>query len=118
MKPTDAMDPQVRPWGSFTILYEAPGFVVKHLEISPGGILSLQYHRLREEHWRALNEGVTAVINGETLIMDTNRTYRVQCNVLHRLSNHTDEPVSIIEIITGQYDEEDIVRVQDIYNRK
>lgn len=115
---TEHWEPQVRPWGSFTILYKAPGVAVKRLELNPGGILSLQYHRLREEHWRALDEGVTAVINGQTLIMDTNRTYHVQCNVLHRLSNHTNRPVSIIEVLTGHYDEEDIVRIQDIYNRK
>ena len=40
-----------RPWGSFKVLHEGPGFKVKEIVVAPGGRLSLQSHRHRAEHW-------------------------------------------------------------------
>jgi quercetin dioxygenase-like cupin family protein len=40
-----------RPWGSYTVLEEGPGFKVKRVTVNPGGRLSLQLHHKRSEHW-------------------------------------------------------------------
>ena len=44
-----------RPWGSYTILAEGPGYKVKRIEIKPGGKLSLQLHYHRSEHWTVIS---------------------------------------------------------------
>jgi len=35
-----------RPWGSYTVLEEAPGHKIKKIFVKPGGSLSKQYHRV------------------------------------------------------------------------
>ena len=40
-----------RPWGSYTNLYSGSNFLIKELLVKPKGILSLQKHYHRSEHW-------------------------------------------------------------------
>ena len=40
-----------RPWGSYTNLYNGKNFLIKELYVKPKGILSLQKHFYRSEHW-------------------------------------------------------------------
>ena len=40
-----------RPWGTYTVLEEGPGFKIKRIEVKPGASLSLQLHHHRSEHW-------------------------------------------------------------------
>jgi mannose-1-phosphate guanylyltransferase len=40
-----------RPWGTYTVLEEGPGFKIKRIEVAPGARLSLQSHKQRSEHW-------------------------------------------------------------------
>ena len=40
-----------RPWGSYTNLYKGNNFLIKELIIKPKGVLSLQKHFHRSEHW-------------------------------------------------------------------
>ena len=40
-----------RPWGTYTVLEEGPGFKIKRIEVKPGASLSLQLHHRRSEHW-------------------------------------------------------------------
>jgi quercetin dioxygenase-like cupin family protein len=44
-----------RPWGSFTVLEDADDCKVKRLTVKPGGILSLQRHQRRSEHWTVVD---------------------------------------------------------------
>ena len=41
----------IRPWGKYTNLFEGKGFLIKELFVKPNGILSLQKHHHRAEHW-------------------------------------------------------------------
>jgi mannose-1-phosphate guanylyltransferase/mannose-6-phosphate isomerase len=41
----------LRPWGSYTVLEEGPGFKIKRIVVKPGSALSLQMHYHRSEHW-------------------------------------------------------------------
>ena len=56
----EAFRDETRPWGSFKVLHEGPGFKVKELAVRPGGRLSLQSHRHRAEHWTVV-EGTARV---------------------------------------------------------
>ena len=40
-----------RPWGRYTNLFEGKEFLIKELYVKPKGILSLQKHHHRVEHW-------------------------------------------------------------------
>lgn len=109
----------VRPWGAYTVLEEGPGFKVKRIEVNPGASLSLQMHHHRSEHWIVV-QGKASVINGDkTLEIAANQSTYIPAGHKHRLSNHTQEPLVMIEVQSGPYlGEDDIVRFSDDYGRK
>ena len=45
---------EVRPWGEFHVLQDAPDFKVKRIDVLPGKRLSYQRHARRSEHWTCL----------------------------------------------------------------
>lgn len=107
-----------RPWGSFKSLAVGSRFQVKRIVVLPGGVLSLQSHQYRAEHWIVV-EGVAKVtIDLETKVVGENQSVYVPCGSVHRLENPSQSPVVLIEVQTGSYfGEDDIVRYEDIYNR-
>lgn len=107
-----------RPWGTYTILEEGPGFKIKRIEVYPGASLSLQMHNHRAEHWVVVG-GVAQVINGEEeLTLEVNQSTFIPIGNKHRLTNLGTEKLVMIEVQTGVYlGEDDIVRFDDIYGR-
>jgi mannose-1-phosphate guanylyltransferase / mannose-6-phosphate isomerase len=108
-----------RPWGSYTVLEEGAYFKVKRLVVKPGGSLSLQKHQHRNEHWIII-AGCARVINGErTLYLEANQSTYIPAGCEHRLINHHDSELVLIEIQWGGYlGEDDIVRLEDKYGRE
>ena len=54
----------------------------------------------------------------ETYNLEKNQSTYIPKGALHRLENISDKPLEIIEIQTGSYlGEDDIIRIQDDYNR-
>ena len=109
---------EYRPWGTFTILDEGDTYKVKQILVYPGQKLSLQSHNHRSEHWVVVM-GVATVDNGdETVTLNANESIYIPQGNRHRLCNHTDSPVVIIEVQTGDYlGEDDIIRYEDTYGR-
>jgi len=107
-----------RPWGAYTVLQEGPGFKIKRIEVKPGGILSLQLHHRRSEHWVVVS-GDARVTNGERVYaIGTNESTYIACETRHRLENAGAEPLVMIEVQCGDYlGEDDIVRFDDQYGR-
>ncbi len=107
-----------RPWGAYTVLQEGPGFKIKRIEVKPGGILSLQLHHRRSEHWVVVS-GDARVTNGERVYsIGTNESTFIACETRHRLENAGSEPLVMIEVQCGDYlGEDDIVRFDDQYGR-
>jgi len=107
-----------RPWGSYTVLGEGPGYKMKKIVVKPGGILSLQMHYHRSEHWIVIG-GTAKVTIGETVKMiHENSSVFVPQSTQHRLENPGRLPLEIIEVQNGPYlGEDDIVRFEDIYGR-
>ena len=107
-----------RPWGTYTVIEEGPGFKIKRIEVKPGASLSLQMHRHRSEHWIVVS-GTAAVVNGEReMTVRTNESTFVPAGNRHRLENRTEAPLVIIEVQSGDYlGEDDIVRFDDKYGR-
>lgn len=107
-----------RPWGTYTILDEGDSFKAKRIVVKPGGVLSLQMHHKRSEHWTVVS-GIATVINGdEVLTLHPNQSTYIPVGNKHRLQNEGSEDVVLIEVQCGHYfGEDDIVRFQDIYGR-
>jgi mannose-6-phosphate isomerase len=108
-----------RPWGSWHVLDEGPGFKVKRIEVRPHHRLSLQTHARRSEHWYVVRGTATCLIDGETVVLALGETVDVPTGTSHRISNLHDDDLTIIEIQRGPYlGEDDIVRLEDDYGRQ
>jgi mannose-1-phosphate guanylyltransferase / mannose-6-phosphate isomerase len=107
-----------RPWGTYTVLEEGPGFKIKRIAVKPGASLSLQMHHHRSEHW-VIVSGNAQVINGEqTIALEANQSTYIPAGNKHRLTNTGKSELSLIEVQCGSYlGEDDIVRFEDIYGR-
>lgn len=107
-----------RPWGTYTVLQEHPGFKIKRIEVNPGGRLSLQMHHHRSEHWIVVS-GMAKVVNGDTeLFVRTNESTYIPAGFKHRLENPGMLNLVMIEVQSGNYlGEDDIVRFEDNYGR-
>ena len=107
-----------RPWGTYTVLEEGPNFKIKRIEVKPHNSLSLQYHHHRSEHWVVVKGQATVFNNEKEIILNENESTFIPAGNKHKLTNHTDDIVTIIEVQTGSYlGEDDIVRISDIYGR-
>jgi mannose-1-phosphate guanylyltransferase len=108
----------MRPWGSYTLLEEGPGFKIKRIEVKPGGALSLQLHHRRSEHWVVVR-GTARVTAGERVFdLPQGESTFIPIGTKHRLENRTQEVLSLIEVACGDYiQEDDIVRFDDVYGR-
>ncbi|MGO2203304.1 mannose-1-phosphate guanylyltransferase/mannose-6-phosphate isomerase [Pseudomonas helleri] len=107
-----------RPWGSYTVLEEGPGFKLKRIVVKPQGALSLQMHRHRSEHWIVVS-GTAQVTNGDQqFVLGSNESTYIKAGRAHRLVNPADVELVMIEVQCGDYvGEDDIVRFNDVYGR-
>ena len=117
--------PNLRPWGSYTVLDEGKGYKVKRIDVAPGKRLSLQYHHRRQEHWTVV-AGVADVLvcergkereTGNLRLREGDHVFIPQGHV-HRLGNAGGQPMALIEVQIGDYlGEDDIVRLEDDFDR-
>lgn len=107
-----------RPWGSYDLIEQGPGFSVKHISVKSGARLSLQKHQHRAEHWVVV-QGVAEVRCGENnLTLQSNQSTYIPKGEMHQLANPGPEPLELIEVQTGELiSEEDIERFADDYGR-
>lgn len=109
-----------RPWGHYKVLEEENNdYKIKKILVKPQGKISLQKHLYRSEHW--------IVVSGVALVTKENKQYRVTKNQsiyispeeIHRIENDSYEDLVLIEVQVGDYlGEDDIIRLDDIYDRK
>jgi mannose-1-phosphate guanylyltransferase/mannose-6-phosphate isomerase len=107
-----------RPWGSYTVLQEGPGFKIKRIEVRPGASLSLQLHHRRSEHWVVVDGTADVTCGDDRLTLCANESTFIPVGVRHRLANSRAGNLVMIEIQCGDYlGEDDIVRFEDRYGR-
>ena len=108
-----------RPWGQYVTLEIGAGYQAKSIVVKPGGRLSLQSHFRRSEHWVVVQGEATVTINTTVKVYSAGEYAYIPLEAKHRLENHTTQPLRIIEVQIGDYvGEDDIVRYDDIYQRK
>ena len=107
-----------RPWGTYTILEDTPGYKIKTIVVKPGKKLSLQKHYHRNEHWIVVSGTATVTVGEETKLVRPNESTYIKMGEIHRLSNEGKIPVVLIEAQVGEYTgEDDIVRLEDDFHR-
>ena len=107
-----------RPWGSYTNLFRGKNFLVKELNVKSKGILSLQKHHHRSEHWLITQGKPLITLNKKKLSKSANQSIYIPKGAIHRIENPFKINVKILEIQKGSIlKETDIVRYQDIYGR-
>lgn len=106
-----------KPWGQFDQFTHNEITTVKLLSFNPGSSLSLQYHNHRDEFWRVLSGHPFLTIGEKKINAKPGDEFYVTKKELHRIETK-DDMVQILEIAYGDnFDEEDIVRVEDKYGR-
>ena len=107
-----------RPWGSYTNLYNGNNFLIKELNVKSKGVLSLQKHFHRSEHW-LITQGVPKItLNKKSFSKKLNETIFIPKGAIHRVQNPYKKTVKIMEVQLGSIlKETDIVRYEDIYGR-
>ena len=107
-----------RPWGKFMTLTSGDQFHVKRITVNPNGILSLQSHSFRSEHWVVVEGIATVTLGDQKRTLSENESVYIPVGTKHRLENRESKPLTIIEVQTGSYfGEDDIVRYDDHYAR-
>ncbi|WP_072397346.1 mannose-1-phosphate guanylyltransferase/mannose-6-phosphate isomerase [Hyphomicrobium sp. CS1GBMeth3] len=107
-----------RPWGFFETLNIGARFQVKLLHVKPGGILSMQMHHHRSEHWVVVQGTARVTVDGTEQLVRENESVYITATQWHRLENPGKVPLELIEVQIGTYlGEDDIIRTDDIYNR-
>jgi mannose-1-phosphate guanylyltransferase/mannose-6-phosphate isomerase len=107
-----------RPWGCYDSIDNGGRFQVKHIEVKPGGTLSLQMHHHRAEHWVVVRGTAKVTRGDETFLLTENQSTYIPLGVTHRLENPGKMTLEMIEVQSGSYlGEDDIVRFEDTYGR-
>ena len=107
-----------RPWGWYESIALGPRFQVKRIVVNPGGILSLQSHNHRSEHWIVVEGTAKVTIDKDITIVNENQSVYIPLGAIHRLENPSKLRLTLIEVQTGSYfGEDDIIRYEDAYAR-
>lgn len=107
-----------RPWGWYETLCLRDRFQVKRIMVKPGGILSLQSHVHRAEHWIVVRGTARVTIDETVQLLSENQSVYIPLGAVHRMENPGKVPMFLIEVQTGSYlGEDDIIRYEDVYNR-
>ena len=108
-----------RPWGSYDSIDDGDRFQVKHMELKPGGSISLQMHLHRAEHWIVVQGTAKVTCGDQTFLLSENQSTYVPIGAKHRIENPGKVALHIVEVRSGTYmGEDDIVRYEDNYGRE
>ncbi|HIH09710.1 MAG TPA: mannose-6-phosphate isomerase [Candidatus Diapherotrites archaeon] len=104
-----------KPWGAFEEFATNEKVTVKIITVNKGGILSLQSHKHRTELWVALDSGLIAVVGARKAKLSAGQKITIPKGAKHRIM--AARKARFLEISFGRFDENDIVRYEDVYGR-
>ncbi len=108
-----------RPWGSYDSIDSGDRFQVKRLTVKPGGVLSLQMHHHRAEHWIVVSGTAKITCGEKVFLLSENESTYIPIGATHRIENPGRVYLHLIEVQSGSYlGEDDIVRFEDNYGRQ
>jgi mannose-1-phosphate guanylyltransferase/mannose-6-phosphate isomerase len=106
-----------RPWGQFRQFTENENSTIKLISVESGQSLSLQSHQKRSEFWVVLLGDPLVTVGAEIQKAKAGDEFFIPQKTVHRLEAQT-EKVEILEIAFGDFEESDILRIEDAYGRK
>jgi mannose-6-phosphate isomerase len=106
-----------RPWGRFEKFHENKPCTIKLIYINANSRLSLQYHRKRSEFWKVIKGTAAVELEGKAIILGEGETITIPRQAKHRVGALESGECIILEIAYGRFDENDIVRLEDDYQR-
>jgi mannose-6-phosphate isomerase len=107
---------ETRPWGRFERFSLNELCTVKLVYLDGDKRLSLQYHDNRTEFWKVVKGPVIVQIGEDKKTLETGESIEIPKKAVHRLIGAGTDAI-ILEISTGKFDENDIVRLEDDYKR-
>ena len=115
---TETIERTTRPWGWYETVSDVSGSKIKRIGVLPGQQLSLQKHRHRSEHWVVVQGTAHVTLDDRVFDLPQGGHCDIALGQVHRLANHTSQPLEIVEVQFGDYlGEDDIIRLQDDYGR-
>lgn len=112
------MEHDIRPWGEYFVLEDTPINKVKRIIVKPNCRLSYQYHNKRSEVWTIIKGTAVVTLDGVEKIYDEGQVVQIPTGIKHRIQNIGNEDLIFVEVQMGDYfGEDDIVRIDDDYNR-
>ena len=107
-----------RPWGRYRVIEDSENYKIKRIEVNPKSRLSYQYHTKRAESWTIIQGHGIVTIDGVERKVSAGESIKINKEAKHRILNSGDTLLIFIEVQTGTYfGEDDIVRIEDDYNR-
>lgn len=120
-KPIPTEKPEVgqvsRPWGSFRQYANNRECTVSLMTVQPGQRLSLQSHTGRAELWIVLDDGAIVQVGDAETERRAGDEVWIRANEAHRLSCRGTKPVRVLEVAFGNWQQLDIQRYADDYQR-
>jgi mannose-6-phosphate isomerase len=121
--PNSSEDPRAgiysekRPWGGFRRYTHNQVSTVKIITVNPGEVLSLQYHNQRNELWVPLLPGLQVTLGSRIWEPRPFEEIFIPRGTTHRAAGVGTLPSKWMEISFGEFEEDDIVRLEDSYGR-
>ena len=120
-KPIPSAKPDVafveRPWGTFKQYANNKDCTVSLMTVLPGQRLSLQSHTGRAELWIVIDDGASVQVGDEIRVYKAGDEIWIPANERHRLSCTGDKPLRVLEVAFGNWQQDDIQRYADDYQR-
>ena len=113
-----AIEKEERPWGRFFVIHDEKKYKLKRIEVDSGGRLSYQYHKKSPETWTIIEGEALVTLDDKTFNYRAGDTILIPQGIKHRVENKGNNTLIFIEVQTGTYfGEDDIIRIEDVYNR-
>ncbi len=106
-----------KPWGLIRAYVLNQTCTVKLIEILPGEATSLHFHRLRDDMWIMLDDGLKVQVGEEIREPKAGDEIIIPAGQLHKIIGG-DKAGRVLEIDFGYSSEDDHHRVADDYGRR
>lgn len=105
-----------KPWGNFRQFTHNESSTVKILTLNPNEFFSLQTHQKRAEFWHMISGSGFIQIEDTKTKVEVGDELEIGTGMRHRIIAGP-KGLQVLEISTGDFDEDDIVRYEDKYGR-
>lgn len=106
-----------RPWGNFERFTLNEKSTVKIITVSAGESFSLQTHEHRDEYWCVTKGSGVIRIGEKDVDAKEGDSFFSPRHTIHRATGGPNG-ITFLEIAFGEFDENDITRLEDRYGRK